>query len=95
MQNIYDKDDGQEIKQPYAVKDLHVPTICSKLCKRRYMYKYTVYLIPKRFKRNNVNLKKYFSKPLSCFSPPFFLGVKHSFSDSKMTFKLRSILFLY
>lgn len=46
MQSIYDKDDGQEIKQPYAVRDLHVPTINSKLYKRRYMYKYTIYLNP-------------------------------------------------
>lgn len=48
MQSIYHKEDGQEIKQPYAVKNLHVTTISSKLHKRRYMYKYTVYLIPNK-----------------------------------------------
>lgn len=46
MQSIYDKDDGQEIK--YAVGDLHVPTINSKLYMRRYMYKYTIYLNPNK-----------------------------------------------
>lgn len=44
MQSIYDKDDGQEIKQPYAVTNLHVPIINSKLYKRRYMYKFSVHL---------------------------------------------------
>lgn len=55
MQSIYDKDDGQEIKQPCAVRDLHV-LISSKLYKKRYMYK-NISKPKQRFKQNNVNLK--------------------------------------
>lgn len=56
MQSIYDKDVGQEIKQPCAVRDLHVLIISSKPYKKRYMYKY-ISKPKQRFNRNNVNLK--------------------------------------